>query len=101
MRALGYIVSWIIALIGGTLLSGWVFSILWGWFIVSTFHAQPITLVGAIGVTLVVRFLTTNIPRSDPKNVKTQAVLLAEAIGYAFVAPLLSLGLGWIVHLFI
>ena len=100
MRALGYIVSWIVTLIGGTLLRGWALSILWGWFIVSTFHAQPLRIVEAIGVSLVVGFLTASYPKASTTESRPQSLLLIEAIGYSFLLPFITLGVGWIVHLF-
>ena len=75
-------------------------SILWGWFIVSTFHAQPLTVIEAIGVSLVVGFLTVSYPKASTTEPRPQSLLLMEAIGFGILLPILSLGVGWVIHLF-
>lgn len=46
--------------IGCTILSGYVLSVLWGWFIVPTFGLPLLTIPVAIGVMLVVAYLEAN-----------------------------------------
>lgn len=83
-----------------SILNGWVLSILWGWFIVPTFGAPDISVVQAIGLALVVRFLTASrsIEESDDSISKEEKV--QKALVVAVVVPLFALFVGWIVHLF-
>lgn len=42
----------------GAMMNGWALSKLWSWFIVSTFALPALTIPAAIGVALVVNYLT-------------------------------------------
>jgi hypothetical protein len=43
-----------------SLYSGYVLSVLWGWFIVSTFDAPNLSIIEAIGICLIVGFFKTS-----------------------------------------
>ncbi|OGL32324.1 hypothetical protein A3F64_03165 [Candidatus Saccharibacteria bacterium RIFCSPHIGHO2_12_FULL_42_8] len=89
------------ALIGiSSILNGWVLSILWGWFVVPTFDAPDISVVQAIGLALVVRFLThsRSIEESDDSMSKEEKLQKAAIV--AIASPLFALFFGWIVHFF-
>ena len=46
--------------------SGYVLTCLWGWFVVPTFALPPLTLAQAIGVSLIVGYLTNKyLPKQD------------------------------------
>ncbi len=77
-------------------LDGWVLSILWGWFMVPIFHLPALGVCQAIGVTLVVRFLTKNIGVKNESGSKGATIEVSTAI----LAPFLFLFFGWIVQLF-
>jgi hypothetical protein len=74
-------------------LNGWAFSILWGWFIVTTFGVMPITIPAAIGLGFVVSYLT--------KQAHCKVDTSNEAIWYdlrvSVMKPFVALGIGWIV----
>lgn len=89
------IIGIIVVSILSTLLNGFVFQTLWGWFIVP-FGITPLGLAHAIGVALVIRFLTY---QYDAQSDKADA--FANGVLYAIVAPLIALLMGWIVHSFI
>jgi hypothetical protein len=74
-------------------LHGYVFSLLWKWFVVG-FGVPAISITQAIGLSLLVFAIC---PVSD-SNVKDRKFmdLLAGSFGKAFMA----LGIGYIVHLF-
>ena len=48
--------------VGSVMVNGYVFSVLWTWFAVPQFHVSPLSLPGAMGISLLVKFLTGNIP---------------------------------------
>jgi hypothetical protein len=76
--------------------AGFVLSKLWGWFIAYSFNAPILSLNGAIGVMLVVSFLTHK--ESDNKDITAE--LVGRAANNAVFTPAVALGIGWIVHLF-
>ena len=79
------------------LLDGWALSLLWGWFIVPTFNAPELTLAPAIGLALVVRYLTTHFEQPEDDDPVEN---LIRAIVHAAVKPMMALAIGWIVHSF-
>jgi hypothetical protein len=80
--------------------SGYVLSMLWGWFVVPTFGAPKLGMVPAIGIVLVVSYLThqNNLSKSDegPGVGKEFARSVTNSIGISATALLL----GWIIHFF-
>jgi len=44
-------------IIANTMWGGYVFTVLWAWFVVPTFKLQALTLAPAIGLSLMVRFV--------------------------------------------
>lgn len=74
---------------------GFVFSILWGWFVIPTFPGAPALLLWpAVGLSLLVAFLThemeTKITNIDYKDTVIKAI----------AHPAAALFFGWIYHLF-
>lgn len=76
----------------GYLWGGYVFSVLWAWFIVSAFAAPPLSLAQAIGVTLATRFVTVRLT-PDKKEDREPG----KAMATAFMVPLMFLAVGWMV----
>jgi len=76
--------------------SGFVLSILWGWFLVPAFHLPQITIPLAIGISLVIGMLTYQVSAQEPDKTYTK-----RSITIAIVYPLLLLIFGAIVHIFI
>ena len=78
---------------------GYVLTVLWAWFVMPTFGLPALGIAPAIGLALVVSFLTH---QSD--SVKTPEGDFAERMGracaYALLLPLFMLGIGWVVHQF-
>jgi hypothetical protein len=68
MAVLGLIFFTLGSMVGLTLIRGLVLQALWGWFIVTTFALPDLTLVQALGLSLVVSFLTMQLENDDPKN---------------------------------
>lgn len=79
----------------GAVLNGWALSVLWGWFIVPVLKVPQLTILQAIGVAMVVSFLTKNYSTSDKS--KGTADLIGDLIAATLINPVLTIGLGWIV----
>ena len=82
--------------IGCFILSGYVLSILWSWFITSTFGLSSLTIPLAMGIMLVVSYLTkqadfNNEDHEDYMKRKNYMIL---------VKPLGVLAVGWIIKSF-
>ncbi len=71
-------------------LRGFVICKLWGWFIVPQFHAAPLALVSAVGVSLIVAILTF-----QANGYKYSEDPLVNAISLISTNVLMSL-LGWL-----
>lgn len=74
--------------------SGFAISMLWDWFIVATFGLKALTIAQAIGLGLVVAYMAVPMRKGD------DSWTLGEKIAIAIFKPLIFLGLGWVVHLF-
>lgn len=90
-------VSWtIVILLVGTIWRGWVLCKLWEWFVVPTFHVDPLTLVQTIGLALLAFAIVR--PADDPKE---ENKTLGERAVYitckALLNPAFILLMGWIV----
>ena len=81
---------------GAVILNGFVFSILWGWFVCTTFHVQPLAVPAAVGIVMLAGFLTKQINRADEEREDARKYNMTIAIAKP-VAFLIS---GYIVHLF-
>ena len=81
-----------------TLWGGYVLTILWKWFIVATLHFPQISIPSAIGLLLVVSFMTHQFGYIENK-IDLNTYFL-QRLSHAFVKPLYALGIGWIVHQF-
>ena len=83
----------------GVILQGWALSILWKWFVVPPFAFPALSIVQAIGFSLVVRFIT--IGYQNPKSGKEISDILGEYITSNIIYPLIVLGFGWIIFQFV
>lgn len=82
--------------IGCTILSGYVLSILWGWFITATFGLPLLTIPVAIGVMLVVSYLTkqSDFNNSDREDYQKRINVVM------IVKPLAALVVGYVIKMF-
>jgi hypothetical protein len=77
--------------LAAAVLRGYVFSILWGWFIVPTFGVPSISTPLAIGIMITIGEVTRQYVPTKDKDIWMP-------IGTAILSPLLALLLGWIVR---
>lgn len=80
----------IIALPVGAMLSGYVLSVLWGWFIVPVFHLPQIGIVTGSGISIVVNML---IHSATPEREYDE---WWHPLVPLFSSPLFALFFGWI-----
>lgn len=80
------------------ILSGWVLSVLWGWFLVPTLDLPQISIVQALGISLVIGYLTHQyIDCQKPERKKSEEIAAGIIM---LIYPLIALFIGWIFHLF-
>jgi Na+(H+)/acetate symporter ActP len=86
----------------GSILNGWVLSILWGWFMVPIFHLPTLSIPAALGIALIIGYLTK---QSTPTDAKDEERSSGEKFGRLLVIivgrPLAALLVGSVVHLFV
>jgi len=97
MKAIGQTVAVIGLAALSAILSGYVLSILWGWFFVPVFQAPLLNIPSAIGLALIVVYLThqDNSDLSDDRK-EFSDVLLQGCIK-ATIKPATTLFIGWVV----
>lgn len=82
---------------GLSVANGWALSILWGWFIVPIFGLPELSIPAAIGIAMIVNYMTYQEPghaddRTSDDKVKAFIVLCLR--------PLFAVFIGFIVKLF-
>ncbi len=96
----------VLTILGGLVLmvlksifNGYVLSILWGWFMVATLKLPALSIVQAIGIVLIVRFLTVHY---DPQqnNKKGFKEVFFKSLMFSFLYSAFALFAGWIIHFF-
>lgn len=92
MKLIGIIA---IGLLSGVL-SGYVLSVLWGWFISPVFGLPELSIMQALGLALIVTFLTGE---SSPKGEDTRST--GEIMIAVFLRLLFTLAIGFVFTLFI
>jgi hypothetical protein len=99
LALIGATVGFVGLIAGSAILKGFVLTILWGWFVVPIFHLPQLTIAPAIGIALVIGYLTKE-QQSSTDSTKSAGDKFGEAAVYAIVHPLIVLLFGWAVHLF-
>lgn len=69
-------------------------TVLWRWFVMPQFGLAPLGVNSAIGISLVVEYLTHQV------GVKDDGYEAVERVVAQAVMPLMALGIAWIVVLF-
>lgn len=95
MKTLGILTITISTLTLGTIWRSYVLSILWAWFIVTTFGLPVLNIPTAIGLSCVVSFLTYQ--HDHTKDERSGVEKCVEGALVLFLHPLLALFVGWIV----
>lgn len=78
--------------------SGYVLTCLWGWFVVPTFALPPLTLAQAIGVSLIVGYLTHQyLPKQDKQENGIKLDDIERAVDHVIFPPAFALLAGLLV----
>jgi len=96
MKVLGYITAFIALIVVSATMNGWALSILWEWYLVPIFDIPKISIPSAIGIALIVGYLTHQQQDVDTEDY-SPAEVMTRAIIIAFTKPLLALLFGWVV----
>lgn len=83
----------------GSIVGGWVLSVLWAWFIAPFFGLPAISIAQACGVSLVIGLMTKE--GYSKNNDQGVSEMIAAGISNAVFVPLFSLGIGWVFKLFL
>lgn len=99
LTILGGFVGVVALLVVSALLRGYVLSILWGWFMVPTLGLPQLSVVQAIGIAIVVSFLTHQVNDYEEKE-RTGGEKITRAVAMAVLIPFFALLFGYIAHQF-
>jgi hypothetical protein len=99
MAAFGGFVGLLALMVLSSMWKGYVLTVLWAWFVVPTFGLPALAIAPAIGLAMVVSFLTHQSDAiKEPEG--DFAERLAKSVSLVLVMPALVLGVGWVVHQF-
>jgi len=98
MRTIGWITTIVVIGVCSHVYGGFGLSMLWEWFVVPTFDGPSLSLPVAIGIALIMTYLTRpiRIPKEEPDWAK-------RAQGAAIVGvvkPTVALAIGWVITWF-
>ena len=97
--AMGLIV---VTLVPSLLVYGYVLSCLWAWFMVPQFGLPALSLVSAIGVSLVTTYMSSG--RRNGREIEKEFkgwAYFNNYVAYYFILPLVLLGIGYILKGFL
>ena len=77
----------------GSLIGGYTVATLWGWFIAPIFGLKELSIVQAIGLSLVVTYMTYQTAPEDTESTSTKLKIAKELL-----RPVFALMIGYVVH---
>lgn len=98
MKVIGHSVSFVAIIFMSTLWSGYALSVLWSWFVAGTFGLPQLTINAAIGLAIIVGYMTRTVDNEKSDRSATEVLVRCAIIGT--LKPAFALGTGWIVRLF-
>jgi len=99
MKATAHVISWLLTATVGVMWVGYVLTILWGWFVVPLFGPPELTIPVALGLALVVGYVTKDGQQMKPEE-DFGAVVLKVLLGL-LLRPAVALGVGWVIRGFL
>lgn len=89
--------GWLVIGVGSPVLNGWTLTLLWRWFVVPVFPVPPLTISAAIGISLVMAYLTHQCEDLRIKDERDPETKFGHALAWALAKPGCALLIGWIV----
>ena len=86
-------------LVLGSIWRGYALTVLWAWFVVPVFHLPVLSIAPAIGLSLIVSFLTYQSDAKTPTDDSATDAFVKATLS-TILMPLAALCIGWIVHQF-
>lgn len=82
----------------GSVVNGWVLTKLWAWYAIPLFHVRPILLIEAMGIGLLISFLThQHVPDTfKDKEGNEMSATFGSRMLAVFVSPFMVLFVAWI-----
>ncbi len=90
-----------VVIVVSAIANGFVLSVMWSWFVVPVFGIAALTVVQAIGFSMVVSFLTYHDTESKTDDSKSLTEKIIYMVMMAIMRPAFTLGIAWIIHLFL
>ena len=87
-----FLIAWFLE----TLWSAWVLTILWRWFVTPAFGLPQLNVITAIGVMLIVRFVTFNPDSINLRQERDEVEVRLLKLFVAFLNPVVALAVGWV-----
>lgn len=100
MAILGGFVLVVALIVISSICNGYALSVLWGWFIVPIFHLPQLSIPTAIGIALVIGYLTKQETHDSKDDDRSFGEIMTRATVLSILKPAIALLFGWIVHLF-
>ncbi len=100
LAVLGALVGVPLLLALSSIFNGYALKVLWGWFIVPIFHLPQLTIPSAIGIALVVGYLTKQTNDCKKEKERSGGEAFFHLIALAILQPSVALFMGWIVQKF-
>jgi len=97
MAVFGGFVYAVLLMVFGSIYGGYALTILWKWFVVPIFHTPELSIPSAIGIALVVNYLTKH--TSDcKKEEKSFSTRMVEGTVEVLLKPSFAILMGWVVQ---
>jgi cytochrome bd-type quinol oxidase subunit 1 len=100
MKIFGYVCSYLILMPLSITFSGYALSVLWDWFVAVTFGVESLSIPAAIGLSLIINYITYQYNEQESDSSISQSERLGKAVFMAMIRPSLALLTGWIVTMF-
>lgn len=94
-----YAIATLVLFVPSILYSGYVFSTIWSWFIVTTFGLPELSLTSALGVAAVVGYLKAK-PRDFTVEELSSEAHFTRFLVVGLLYPTLAFGYSWVVKQF-
>lgn len=101
MSVLAGLVALVAWMFVDSIFTGYVLSVLWRWFVVPIFNLPQLPIVHAIGISLLVIYLTQETQKPDEDDERSATEKIAGGVAASIVKPAFILFFGWVVHLFL